>query len=116
MLWYSVYYPSIIDPAVIMYIQEVWQFKKKPILAALDPLGNVVNNNALHMIYIWEGLTFPFYSTSGAWLWKGETWRIDFLAGSINAAIPIWITIDNCICLYGGENRDWIRKFTATAH
>ncbi|KAJ0008181.1 hypothetical protein Pint_28834 [Pistacia integerrima] len=28
---YSVYDPSLIDPAVIMYIQEVWQFKE-PIL------------------------------------------------------------------------------------
>ncbi|KAJ0007019.1 hypothetical protein Pint_28828 [Pistacia integerrima] len=116
MPWYSVYHPSIINSAVIMYFQEVWQFKKKPILVVLDPLGKVVNKNALHMIYVWGALAFPFSSTSEACLWNGETWRIDFLAGSINAAIPIWIAIDNCICLYGGENIDWIRKFTATAH
>ncbi|KAJ0074732.1 hypothetical protein Patl1_33303 [Pistacia atlantica] len=67
MPWYSVYHPSIINSAVIMYFQEVWQFKKKPILVALDPLGKM---NIL----------------------------------------------DNCIYLYGGENIDWIRKFTATAH
>ncbi|KAJ0075780.1 hypothetical protein Patl1_33423 [Pistacia atlantica] len=35
---YSVYDPSLFDPAVIMYIQEVWQFKE-PILIVLDPQG-----------------------------------------------------------------------------
>ncbi|KAJ0007015.1 hypothetical protein Pint_28827 [Pistacia integerrima] len=56
---YSVYDPSLFDPAVIMYIQEVWQFKE-PILIVLDPQGKEVNNNTHHMLWIWGSLAFPF--------------------------------------------------------
>ncbi|KAJ0074951.1 hypothetical protein Patl1_33331 [Pistacia atlantica] len=60
MPWYSVYNPLLIDAAVIFYIQEVRHSNKKPILVVLDPQGKLVNNNALHMLWIWGSLAFPF--------------------------------------------------------
>ncbi|KAJ0075378.1 hypothetical protein Patl1_33332 [Pistacia atlantica] len=45
MPWYSMYHPSMIDPVVIIYIQEMWYFKKTPILVVLDPRGKVVNHD-----------------------------------------------------------------------
>ncbi|KAJ0075848.1 hypothetical protein Patl1_33315 [Pistacia atlantica] len=115
MPWYSVYHPLMIDIAVIMYIQEVWQFKKNPIIVVLHPQGKVVNSNALPMIQIWGGPAFPFTSSKEAELWAHETWTFEFLAGFIYAAIPIWRAEDNYMCLYGGGNMDWIKKFTITA-
>ncbi|KAJ0075150.1 hypothetical protein Patl1_33453 [Pistacia atlantica] len=115
MPWYSVYHPLMIDIAVIMYIQEVWQFKKNPIIVVFDPQGQVINSNALPMIRIWGGPAFPFTSSKETELWAGATSTFEFLAGSIDAAIPIWRAEDNYMCLYGGENVDWIKNFTTTA-
>ncbi|KAJ0075374.1 hypothetical protein Patl1_33335 [Pistacia atlantica] len=115
MPWYSVYHPLMIDIAVIMYIQEVWQFKKNPIIVVFDPQGQVINSNALPMIRIWGGPAFPFTSSKETELWAGATSTFEFLAGSIDAAIPIWRAEDNYMCLYGGENVDWIKNFTTRA-
>ncbi|XP_044492142.1 protein SIEVE ELEMENT OCCLUSION B-like [Mangifera indica] len=115
MPWYSVYNHTMIDRAVIKYIKEVWQFKKKAILVVLDPQGKVVNNNALHMLWIWGSLAFPFTSTREEALWKDESWRLELLAVPVDESIPLWIEDKKVICLYGGENIEWIRKFTTIA-
>ncbi|KAH8500044.1 hypothetical protein H0E87_015327 [Populus deltoides] len=115
MPWYSVYHPSLLDVAVIRYIKEVWHFNKKALLVVLDPQGKVVNPNAIHMMWIWGSLAFPFTSLREEGLWKEETWKIDLLADNIDPAISSWIEQGKFICLYGGEDIEWIRKFTATA-
>ncbi|KAK9277623.1 hypothetical protein L1049_007169 [Liquidambar formosana] len=115
MLWYSVYDPSLVDPAVIRYIKEVWRFNKKPLLVVLDPQGRVVNPNAIHMMWIWGSLAYPFTSLREEALWKEETWRIELLADTIEPLIFNWISEGKHICLYGGEDIGWIRKFTTTA-
>ncbi|XP_050205524.1 protein SIEVE ELEMENT OCCLUSION B-like [Mercurialis annua] len=114
MPWYSVYHPSLLDPAVIRYIKEVWKFNKKPLLVVLDH-QKVVNQNAIHMMWIWGSAAFPFTSFREEALWKEESWRIDLLADAIDPNIPLWIQQGKHICLYGGEDIDWIRKFTVTA-
>ncbi|KAK8529348.1 hypothetical protein V6N12_060131 [Hibiscus sabdariffa] len=114
MPWYSVVHPSMIQPAVIRYIKEVWGFSKKPLLVVLDPQGKVVNHNAMHMMFIWGSLAYPFTKLREEALWKDETWRIELLADSIDPNIINWAK-GKIICLYGGEDMDWIRKFTTTA-
>ncbi|KAJ0074731.1 hypothetical protein Patl1_33300 [Pistacia atlantica] len=69
MPWYSVYNPLLIDPAVFIYIQEMWHFNKKPIVVVLEQ-GKLVNNNALHMLWIWGMQGFPFTSTMEEELWE----------------------------------------------
>ncbi|KAJ0076218.1 hypothetical protein Patl1_33444 [Pistacia atlantica] len=99
MPWYSVYHPLMIDSAVITYIKKVWNFKENPILVVIDPEGKLINNNALHIIWIWGGRAFPFTSRKEAELWASETWTFEFLAGSTDAAIPIWV-------IYAYKNSD----------
>ncbi|KAM7251752.1 hypothetical protein ACFE04_023635 [Oxalis oulophora] len=115
MPWYSVHHPSLVDPAVIRYTKEVWKFVKKPLLVVLDPQGRVVNRNAVHMMWIWGSLAFPFTSMREEALWKEEAWRIELLADSIDPNIVNWVEEGKYICLYGGEDIEWIRKFTTTA-
>ncbi|OWM89700.1 protein SIEVE ELEMENT OCCLUSION B-like [Punica granatum] len=115
MPWHSVHHPSLIDPAVIKYIKEVWKFNKKVVLVVLDPQGKVVNYNALHMMWIWGSLAYPFTSAKEEALWKEETWRIELLADTIEPLIFNWVSEGRYICLYGGEDMEWIRKFTTTA-
>lgn len=91
MPWYSVYHPSLLKPAVIRYIKEVWNFNKKPMLVVLDPQGRVTNPNALHMMWIWGSLAFPFTSAREEALWREETWRLDLLAETIEPLIFQWV-------------------------
>ncbi|KAI3818116.1 hypothetical protein L1987_11919 [Smallanthus sonchifolius] len=115
MPWYSVFHPSLLDRAVIKYIKEVWHFNHKPLLVVMDPQGRIVNTNALHMMWIWGSVAFPFTSLREEALWREETWRIELLADSIEPMIFNWIADGKYICLYGGEDIEWIRKFTTTA-
>ncbi|XP_042413443.1 protein SIEVE ELEMENT OCCLUSION B-like [Zingiber officinale] len=113
MPWYFLNHPSLMEPAVVKYIREVWQFDKKPILVVLDGQGKVVCPNALHMIWIWGRLAFPFTSNREEALWKDETWRLELLVDEIDPAVLTWVSEGRHVCLYGGENIGWIRQFTA---
>ncbi|KAH9625106.1 hypothetical protein KSS87_005812 [Heliosperma pusillum] len=115
MPWYSIYHPSLLDPAVTRYIKEVWHFDKKPKLVVLDPQGRVVNPNALYMMWIWGSMAFPFTSAREESLWREESWRLELLADAIEPLMFQWMQEGKCICLYGGEDMEWIQKFTATA-
>ncbi|GMY14995.1 protein SIEVE ELEMENT OCCLUSION B-like [Fagus crenata] len=115
MPWYIVHDPWTIEPAVIKYIKEVWHFAKKSILVALDPQGKVASRNALHMVRIWGNQAFPFTSEKEDNLWKLENWKVELLINGIDVEIPDWIAKGRIVCLYGGEDIEWIRKFTATA-
>ncbi|XP_047342635.1 protein SIEVE ELEMENT OCCLUSION B-like [Impatiens glandulifera] len=112
MFWYTVHHPSILDPAVIRYIKEVWHFSKKPILVTLDLHGKVVSPDALHMVWIWGNAAYPFSLAREKQLWEEETWTLELLVDSIDPAINEWIAQDKYICLLGGEDLGWIRKFT----
>lgn len=112
MPWYTLYHPSLLQPAVIKYIRNVWHFDKKPILVVLDPLGKIVCPNAIHMIWIWGSMAYPFTSSREDALWKEETWRLELLVDEIDPDILTWIREGRHICLYGGDDIEWIRKFT----
>ncbi|XP_057970955.1 protein SIEVE ELEMENT OCCLUSION B-like [Malania oleifera] len=115
MSWYTLHHPTLLEPAVIKYIKEVWRFSKKLILVVLDLQGKVVSLNALHMMWIWGNLAYPFTTMKEEALWKEETWRLELLVDGIDPNIPNWIEEKKFVCLYGGEDMDWIRKFTAMA-
>ncbi|XP_038880149.1 protein SIEVE ELEMENT OCCLUSION B-like isoform X4 [Benincasa hispida] len=113
MPWYSVYDPSIIEQSVIRYIKEKWNFKKKTILVALDPQGKVSSTNALHMLWIWGNLAFPFTSEREEALWKTESWRLELLIDGIDLSILDWAAEGRYICIFGGEDTEWIKEFTS---
>ncbi|KAK3228243.1 hypothetical protein Dsin_008105 [Dipteronia sinensis] len=115
MPWYSVHHPSLIEPAVIKYIKEVLHFSKKPILVPLDPQGRVLNQNAFNMLWIWRNLAFPFTSEREEALWNAESWGLELLVDRIDVTVLNWIAEGKYICVYGGEDIEWIRKFTSSA-
>ncbi|KAL5998265.1 hypothetical protein ACLOJK_009204 [Asimina triloba] len=112
MPWYSLHHPSVLDPAVIRFIKARWNFVKKPLLVVLDAQGREASKNAMHMMWIWGSLAFPFTFTREEALWRDETWRVDFLVDEIDPTLLQWIREGRHICLYGGEDLDWIRRFT----
>lgn len=92
MPWYYLHRPSLLEPAVIKYIRNVWHFDKRPLLVVLDAQGKVVCPNALHMLWIWGSLAFPFTSNREEALWKDETWRLEFLVDEIDPIMLSWVS------------------------
>ncbi|KAM7509859.1 hypothetical protein LguiB_008734 [Lonicera macranthoides] len=115
MPWYSVHHPSLIDRVVIKFVKERWHFRNKPILVVLDPQGRELSPNAIHMMWIWGSSAFPFTSLREEALWKEETWRLELLISGMDPTILTWIREGKYIFLYGGDDIEWIRKFTTTA-
>ncbi|KAJ9567929.1 hypothetical protein OSB04_003895 [Centaurea solstitialis] len=115
MTWHMLHHPTLLEPAVIKYIKQVWHFEKKPILVVLDPQGRVTSPNALHMVWIWQNNAYPFTSIKEEALWKEETWKLELLVDNIDGRILQWIAEEKYICLYGGDDLEWIRKFTKLA-
>ncbi|KAH9618621.1 hypothetical protein KSS87_012020 [Heliosperma pusillum] len=112
MSWHTLHHPRLLEPAAMRYIKEVWRFQKRMILVALDPQGKVACPNALHMMLIWGNIAFPFTAMKEESLWREETWRLELLVDSIDPHILDWIAQGKHICVYGGEDIDWIRRFT----
>ncbi|GAV83969.1 hypothetical protein CFOL_v3_27414 [Cephalotus follicularis] len=116
MPWHTVHNPSVIGPEVVKFIKEVLHFQKKAIVVPLDPHGRVSSQNALHMIWLWRNLAFPFTTEREETLWKEQAaWTLELLIDNIDLSILNWMTEGKYICLYGGEDTEWIRKFTTTA-
>lgn len=88
MPWYTRHDPlsssSLKDGAVITFLRKEWHYGRKPILVVLDPQGQVLCQNALHMMRIWKNEAFPFTTSMEEALWKEETWKLDFLVDDID--------------------------------
>ena len=88
MPWYTrhdpLHSPSLKDRAVITFIKKEWHYGRKPILVVLDSQGQVLCQNALHMMLIWKNEAFPFTVSKEEALWKEATWNLDFLVDGID--------------------------------
>ncbi|KAL7597800.1 hypothetical protein Lser_V15G21384 [Lactuca serriola] len=115
MPWHMIHHPNLLEPAVVKYIKETWKFEKKTILVTLDQQGKVTSTNALHMMWIWRNRAYPFTSTKEDMLWREESWKLELLVDNIDHNILRWISEGKYICLYGGDDMEWIRKFTTLA-
>ncbi|GER55995.1 sieve element occlusion b [Striga asiatica] len=115
MPWHSVDHPSLVEPVAARYIKDVWGFVHTPMLVVLDPQGKPANLDALPMMWIWGSSAFPFTRAREGALWAESTWNIDLLADAIDPRFAEWIRDNKVICLYGGEDIDWIRRFTLSA-
>lgn len=115
MPWYSVYHPNLIDRAVDKFIKDNLHFNEKAILVVLDPQGKIVSPNALHMMWIWGSVAFPFTSTREQALWREETWRLELVVNGIDPIVLEWIREDTYVVLYGADDIEWVQKFTTQA-
>ncbi|KAK4257003.1 hypothetical protein QN277_006651 [Acacia crassicarpa] len=87
-------------------------------LRALMPWysGRLSSPNALHMYWIWGNLAFPFTREKEESLWKSEIWSLELLVDGIDPTVIEWMAVESKhICLYGGEDLEWIQTFTTTA-
>ncbi|XP_073295207.1 protein SIEVE ELEMENT OCCLUSION B-like [Primulina huaijiensis] len=112
MPWHSVEHPSFIEPVAVRYIREVWNFTHRPMLVVLDPQAKLSNLDALPMMWIWGSNGFPFTKQREMTLWAESTWNLELLADAIDPRFTDWIRDNRIICLYGGEDTEWIRRFT----
>ncbi|PON74659.1 Sieve element occlusion [Trema orientale] len=115
MEWLSVHHPSKVAPQVIRYIRERCNFVKKPLLVVMDTEGKIVHKDATQMFCIWGNQAYPFSLSKEILLWQQSSWTITLLAEGIDQHLPTWIQEGKHICLYGGEDMEWIRSFTRTA-
>ncbi|XP_054801925.1 protein SIEVE ELEMENT OCCLUSION B isoform X1 [Prosopis cineraria] len=115
MPWYSVYHPSLISKAVLMFVRNEWKYKNKPILVVLDPQGKVACPNAIHMMWIWGSSAFPFTSLKEEALWREETWRLELVVDGIDTEILNWMKDGKFIFMYGGDDYVWVRNFVREA-
>ncbi|KAL5542623.1 hypothetical protein UlMin_010333 [Ulmus minor] len=115
MEWYSIYHPTVVPPVAIRYIKQRWNFSKKPMVVVMDVQGRIVHRNAIHMICIWGGQSYPFSTNHEKLLWDQMSWTIDLVADGFDPNLPTWVQEGRHVCLYGGEDMDWIRKFTRVA-
>ncbi|KAL8550589.1 hypothetical protein ACS0TY_009134 [Phlomoides rotata] len=115
MPWFSADHPSAIEPVAIRYIREELRFSHMPMLVVLDPHGKLSHHDALPMMWIWGAKAFPFTREWERKLWEETEWNIDLIADSIDPRIPEWINTNKVICLYGGDDINWVRKFTQSA-
>lgn len=101
MPWHTLVDPSLLDPAVVKYIKEVWHFSKKAILVVLDVQGKEVSRNALHMMWIWGNSAYPFSDLEEESLWKKESWKLKLLVDDIDTTILQWVSpFSLFFCIY----------------
>ncbi|XP_004236294.2 protein SIEVE ELEMENT OCCLUSION B-like [Solanum lycopersicum] len=116
MPWYTLHHPSLLEPAIAKFVKEKWHFSKKMMLVTLDPQqGKVACPNAIHMTWIWGNLAYPFTLSKEESLWNMESWRLELVVDAIDPNLIDWMASGKFICLYGGEDMDWIRSFTKSA-
>ncbi|KAM6589462.1 hypothetical protein CsatA_012067 [Cannabis sativa] len=115
MEWHSIHHHSVVSSVVTRYVKEKWNFAKKPMLVIMDTQGKIAHHNAIHMMCIWGSLAFPFSITQEKLLWDDMRWSIELVADNLDPNMAIWLQDNRHICLYGGEDINWIRKFTRIA-
>ncbi|XP_074278777.1 protein SIEVE ELEMENT OCCLUSION B-like [Silene latifolia] len=113
MSWYSVQPSRVTDHASYFFELE-WGFRGTPMLVLLSPWGRLLRHGALDMVRIWQNLSVDNLTRDmERQLWKKETWNLKLLVNDIiDPIIQKWIEDERYIIMYGGDDIDWIRRFT----
>ncbi|KAK6134885.1 hypothetical protein DH2020_031369 [Rehmannia glutinosa] len=113
MPWLSLRDLSLLDPAVVKYIKDDWQFQRRSMIKVVYQQGRLSkNHDAMHMVFIWGCLAEPFSRKKEKDLWEKENWSVDLLLNNIETSAIEWALEGKFICLYGGEDTVWIQNFT----
>ncbi|XP_019167766.1 PREDICTED: protein SIEVE ELEMENT OCCLUSION B-like [Ipomoea nil] len=113
---YMVDDPGSIDPTVIRFVKENY-FQEGPILLAVGPAGRVVHPNALPMIWTWGSKAFPLTLQNEESLRSSETSiMLELLIKDLDDKLLKMVEEGKkSICLYGGDDLEWIERFTGKA-
>ncbi|KAL1539296.1 protein SIEVE ELEMENT OCCLUSION C isoform X2 [Salvia divinorum] len=110
--WLSVRRPWSLHPAVVSFFRQEWGFGDEPVLVVLNEDGLVSNTSAMDIVWIWGARAFPFTSSRERELWEQANWTVGLLVDGISPLLSQWIEQGRNLCIYGGDNIDWIRKFS----
>uniref|UniRef100_A0A6N2MVC4 Sieve element occlusion N-terminal domain-containing protein n=1 Tax=Salix viminalis TaxID=40686 RepID=A0A6N2MVC4_SALVM len=117
MPWYAVPAPSKIKAEVVKYVKTEWKFEKNMVLVPLDTQGKFGSLNAIDMLLIRGNKALPsIFSENEESLWETQkTWTLELLLGGIDNNFSLvldWTNQGTMVCLYGGEDIEWIKEFT----
>ncbi|KAK6242187.1 hypothetical protein SCA6_007576 [Theobroma cacao] len=110
---YSVRQPWSLNSAVINFMKQEWNYGDEAIMVVLDSEGMTTNLDALDMVFIWGSEAYPFSLSRENELWKGEHWTMQLITNEIHPILTQWVEEGRNICIYGSENLEWIREFSA---
>ncbi|XP_057494097.1 protein SIEVE ELEMENT OCCLUSION C isoform X2 [Actinidia eriantha] len=111
--WFSIRQPWLLSSIVVKFIKQEWNFNEDPLMVVLDKQGMVTNSNAVDMTLIWGARAYPFSISRENELWEEQTWNLQLLIDGIDPKVAKWVEEDQNICIYGGDDLDWLREFTA---
>ncbi|KAL0444050.1 UNVERIFIED_CONTAM: protein SIEVE ELEMENT OCCLUSION A [Sesamum latifolium] len=115
MKWLSFRDLSLVDPAILEFIRVEWQFERRSMIKVLDKKGRLVrNHDATYMFFIWGTSADPFTGKREDELWANETWGVELLLNHILPSAIDWVKEGKHICLYEGQDTEWIQTFTST--
>ncbi|XP_061371227.1 protein SIEVE ELEMENT OCCLUSION B-like [Gastrolobium bilobum] len=105
--WYAVEVFSELPG--LSLIREKLNYKDKPIIPVVNSLGEVINEDAMDLIFQWGIDAFPFRKSDGydltlKWKWFWDVTR------KLNLGIQV--KGDRYIFIYGGVDNKWIQDFT----
>ncbi|MCL7030102.1 hypothetical protein MKW94_014613 [Papaver nudicaule] len=109
--WYSIRQPSRVSSAVINYLEQVSGFVGEPVMVVVDQNGRLANLNAIHMVYIWGPMAYPFSASREEELWEEVNWFGQLIADEIDPLLSKQVK-EGRICLYGSSDINWIREFS----
>ncbi|XP_031118519.1 protein SIEVE ELEMENT OCCLUSION B-like [Ipomoea triloba] len=118
--FYMVDDPPSVDPTVIRVLKEKFLINFQegpPIVVAVGPSGRVVHPNALPMIWTWGSKAFPLTSQNEESLRNTETSKkVELLIKDLDDKLLKMVQEGKkSICLYGGDNLEWIIQFASKA-
>ncbi|RDX74906.1 Protein SIEVE ELEMENT OCCLUSION B, partial [Mucuna pruriens] len=108
--WYAVNFLSDQLPSGTDLIKEKFNYLGKPIIPVLTPLGEIMNEDAMDLIFQWGIDAFPFRKSDGVdqtlkWKWFWDAIK------KANLGIQ-QVSGDRYIFIYGGADKKWVNEFS----
>ncbi|KAK7278464.1 hypothetical protein RJT34_23493 [Clitoria ternatea] len=105
--WYAVEHFAELPGTEL--IKEKFNYWGNPIVPVLTPLGDILNEDAMDLIFQWGIDAFPFRKIDGIDLTLKWKWFWD-VTKKVNLGIQV--KGDRYIFIYGGSDKKWIQDFT----
>ncbi|XP_004491932.1 protein SIEVE ELEMENT OCCLUSION B-like [Cicer arietinum] len=109
MKWYVLEYFSEL-PGIGIIRNKLNYLDNKPIVSVINPQGDVINEDAMEIIFQWGFDAFPFRKSDGVDLFKKWAWFWNLMK-KVDINIEE-MKRDSYIFIYGGNDTKWIQDFT----
>ncbi|KAL5068345.1 hypothetical protein RYX36_019232 [Vicia faba] len=109
MKWYVLEYFSQL-PGLGIIKNRLNYIDNKPIVSVINPQGEIMNENAMEIIFQWGFDAFPFRKIDGDDLFKKWAWFWNLMK-KVDINIED-MKRDSYIFIYGGNDPKWIQDFT----